>query len=452
MRKVVSYLMLAVLLLGVVSCSKENDKTRLLQCVPQESCAIGVINLEKMTEKVGNHPSDNGVIYSSAFKEVMSQFRKHDRETINALYRDGAIEPTWLTAYEYEGDIYVAGIVKDEKRFKEAFENINDDTFTKDNGVQVCNNVVMDDGIFIFATRSTNADTAIEMLKQEEKVSIYNSDLGKRIEEKDDDLYAVVNIANIPNIGDLAYIKMGISTVYKNAQYLELSADFDKGEAEMKGEILNANFEPARINSKFKMDKLSTDVVKQLPEGADMIYAIDIPASLIDNIMPLLATMGGNLSYLPADALALLRKVDGTLAVGMYEMTASPKIAFALEMSDNAAAQEVVSLMEGLPTVSDMTLMTNGRMVIGAPNGLSVTGNSRHELLSKLDDSCAGLILSYEFFKGVYNLSYGNTNSPIHSAVISAENDDNSVKLEAKAIFGDKSRNSLLHILELTSK
>jgi hypothetical protein len=183
-----------------------------------------------------------------------------------------------------------------------------------------------------------------------------------------------------------------------------------------------------------------------------MIYAIDIPASLIDNIMPLLATMGGNLSYLPADALALLRKVDGTLAVGMYEMTASPKIAFALEMSDNAAAQEVVSLMEGLPTVSDMTLMTNGRMVIGAPNGLSVTGNSRHELLSKLYDSCAGLILSYEFFKGVYNLSYGNTNSPIHSAVISAENDDNSVKLEAKAIFGDKSRNSLLHILELTSK
>jgi hypothetical protein len=443
MKKIISYLTVMVMVLCMASCSNTANKARLLESVPKDASIVAVFNIQELSKKLNNTIDKNGVSYSATFQKCVDQMSRSEKKCFNSLYGDGAIDPSWIIVYEYDNNVYVSGIVKDEKKFKSAIEDALEDSFATEEGIQVCANLAMDDGIFVMSSKNRDSENPIALLKLDSKMSIADTDLGKRIKDKDDDIYAVTTIANIPNIDELAYFKMGLSTAFKGAEYIEMTTDFEDGEAELKAEILDSKFEEAKVNSMFKLNKLNFDVINKLPSGAMMTFAIDIPSSLIKNIMPMVASMGGSLNGIPSNILDLLNNIDGTLAIGFYSAESTLDFAFALEMKNSDAAIETVNTLSNEPFEGYFNLSTDGRIVTCATNNIA-TGNTfgTPSHINELKDASAGYILNSQFIEDLLS-QRGLSNKTAPNIVISADYDDDTASIEAKAIFNQKNKNSL---------
>lgn len=344
-QKLVSVLTICLLLLAATGCSNDDKKAgELLKSVPADAQLTVLFNLEKINEGAGNKVSNSGVEYSAAFTSLVQQ--SEDRDLINALLKNGAMEQSVAVLFTYRGHNYISGYVAIPDKFRAAVEKWQGSVFKKDDKLKLeaCNKVVIKDNRFWIVDNLMDIDLIPGFIDQEEKQSMAGIAYADELSDMDHDVTGLAATSAYMG-GEAALLSQ---LVFQNLQYIGFEGDSDTGEFEVECRLLTSSFENATVA--VPLGKINLDVVKKIPGKCAAVFAFALTDDMEKHMESL---KGDNMVY--NIVLGMLKNISGTVAVGIpsvapaaYSDTSMPGCAIAIECRDKKSAADLRSQLKTL--------------------------------------------------------------------------------------------------------
>lgn len=438
--KKIGIMMVALMAMLVCSCSGGAGIEKLLQSVPESTSAVGVFNLQSLSEKAGNVEKDGRMDLSAEMKNFITSMGPTDAKDFQAFFSgESGIELNSAVCYEYQGEMYMTGYVDDEKQLAEFLTKHGGAKFTETDGAYVSQkgNAVIRDGRWWYTSgKMTLQDAeAFAGLKKEE--SILDLEYGRKLADSDRDMEFFAVYDKLLTAGEIPMDKVMqarllTSTLFKEAKYIAGGVEFKKGKAEAELEILDINFKPSQFS--IKMGKISKKQLKAFNGRGDLYLAAAVSEEALDNIAGQLGVLGmkganGN----------ILKSLDGNIVVGMNTdwMPADAKGMGALiGCRDKDGARALGQLFSFLPfghTAATNVDGSNLTVNLGIP-----MGRIPDEVISEMSGHAIAMV--YDPTAGAPAFSGWK------SIVLTVDNKEAKIEIEAET--KDKEKNALPVLLQ----
>lgn len=345
MNKLFNVLMLALLLVAA-GCSKNisADIEDIFRTVPSTASCVAVADLESIIRKSGSEVKDGKLLVAPGIKAAIG--RTNPKASALLAEKNG-IDPTVAVVFTDGVTTYLTGLLSNSDDFKAFAEKNAGEKFTDQQGVNVCGAFAYKDSRFwlVLGGRSrVDASTILEYLSLSDSQSFLSKkEFVSRLVKDEDDIRGWADISALMNMSQgsfeqRALAKVGLQTVFSDAEYVYFDIEFKKGEMELDAEILNSKGKAAKYN--LPVQKINEDVIGRLQGNADGLVAVAIPAKLIQQLKK---STEGAPSVLGIYLMAL-NCVDGTAAVAI-----GPDSQFdGIITTNGQSTSDLMSLMKGM--------------------------------------------------------------------------------------------------------
>ena len=408
----------AALLLCVVamslltSCRKGEsaDAEDLLSTVPSGASMVAVVNIPRILDNAGCEVDGSKILAGPEAKAYIEKNLKGKDLARFAKVLDGesGIEPSVAVVFMQGGYTYMAGMLADADKFKKfCKENMAAGDFTTKGDVEVLQNIaVIGTRFWVSGSNSIDPQTVASFTKLSDKTSFLSNSYAERLMKVEEAVEGWANISGLMNLADIdfqqkAVTQMAIQTIYKDAQDLAFSVDFEKNEAEMKMMVLNSKEKPAEVL--FPVEKIDTRQVSSLGGDCNLISAFAISQKGIKKITEAVSGNGVSMLSLYLKPFAC---VDGTIAAAIGDTNTEIKGFISTTGEDTQVLSDLMSsemgikvtrngktldfskggAVKGALTVTEAAELMKGSMFAIVASEKSSTGFSKAALLLKPED------------------------------------------------------------------
>lgn len=314
MKKQLFFLpLLLALLMGACSKDDSQDAAALLETVPADADFALIIKPAAMARKAGCKVSQTAISLPENLRKEMDAIpNTAARSRVEGILEGKAGVALNALCIFGSRQAYATGLLDNPSDFKQFVEKNLGDTFTSEEGVNVCGSFAYVGNQFWIALQGNADGTEIARYP---KLSKSQSFAGKEESEliigSKEDLACVANLNSLLGTygRNRAQISLAMSAAFDNASALFVSADTSDKGLTLTAQPVGDNGKPA----KFLLPTATIDVktVASLQGNGSVVMAAAIPKALVKKFTDLLSSFGGGLPQPFVEALA---DIDGTMA------------------------------------------------------------------------------------------------------------------------------------------
>lgn len=419
------------MLLGLVSCSKNDDAHDLLSTVPGSAQVVTVVNINKLIHDIDAKADGNELQLNDQLKKLTATSGTNPLD----LLTKGCIRLTNVVVFVEQNKPYVTGFVGDEKAFKDMFEKEFGDSFTYQGKMQVCRNVAIYQDRFWIVSEVENIDNISHYMTISEKSSMASRGIADKLMKSDEDITGVASMASLTSLAGNMYMSLS-EMMTGQAEFLYFEVQFDKGKIELEALMLDSKYKPLKEGDS-GLQKINMGTIDMLEGDMDYLMAIGLNKKIMQTVakqMPV--TVPG------------IEGVEGTVAIaGSQQMQGSGlPTAMAVIKTENAqvATQLGDFVKEQLRT--NVKVSVKGKTLLLRTAELSGKINVGPHL-SDLKGAYFGVVVSPNALK---NIMPGK-NIPFDGASLIIKPDDGTFKIQFSAYTGSNA-NALATLLEIAEQ
>lgn len=427
-------------MLALAGCSKSDNSNleHLLGTVPNDASAVIVADVPSLLQDAGCKVEKDGAIQLS--DELASAMKSNrDLAGISKAMEKGELGLMAAPIiYFEEGDIfYLTGLLADPEKFMQFASEQEGQEFADEQGVKLCGYYAVKGNQFWYSRSSLGSKEINRFTGLDNKRSFLANEACPKILDDDSDIRGLFDLNVLigkfvaPQQRPMASV--GVATLFKDAEYAYLEADFEKGEFESEVKVLDSKLNAAKFL--LPSPKVSEKTVLSLGETADAVFAINVSKKLVETIMEKAQ------AFVPAQVGTMLAPVDGTTAMAFSKGTEEGYIAVVNTDGTNSSAL-VQELSRG-----GVNVATEGNTLVARQG--KVSGQLLvKDAADKLDDAFAGFVASgSEFLVG--GAAAATPAKGIRQTSYLLIPDDGSLKLDVEIKFENTKENALIQLLQV---
>ncbi|MCM1153587.1 MAG: DUF4836 family protein [Muribaculum sp.] len=331
-----SLLAVIVALMGAMmaSCSK-NSAEDMLSLVPEDADMVGLINIEALAESFhGQNPQPIDLMRKLLAKDSQSSAKEFDQLISIKEY----IAPEPCVFFESKGYSYLVLNVSDEKNLAEALGKSNEVNLSEKNGYweDADNHIILKDKLLWICSSKISSSQVSEFANQGKDRSFMASPYAEYMVKSDAQCQMVVNLLSMMDSkmgrSDAMQTRMLLNLLFDSPRYLSMEFNTSKGKMDMRAQILNEKFAPAKIS--VQLNELPSAMIEAYPGKADMMVGISIAPATIRQIAEKFGGMNASMQ-------AMLNTFDGNILVGFNlknAISSNFKRGMAIMMGFNSAS------------------------------------------------------------------------------------------------------------------
>lgn len=419
------------------------DMSGLLKTVPSSAGMVVGIHLKSLAEDAGCKVSDNEIKPGNEVKEMISKMSDSDRaEVINLLGGSSGIVPDYAILFIDANRTFLTLSLYDVNKFKEFVKKDKETDFTDaGSGVQLCQNIAIKGNqvwVCLSSSKQIDPDAIVNYASLSQSQSFLNTDMAKVILEGDDDVigWGKINtvLSHFMSLKDMTLLSIASNLIYDDADAIEFTLDFEKGEMEASAIVLNEKGKPAKYL--LPLEKIDTKTITALEGSCDALLAMNITPKLIQKIEKLSSAFGGGIL---ANLKETLKNVDGTVAIAI------------------GAGQEAISAIittkgqvsNELNTLLSMTMdnVNQDGNYLRCSRGNLTGGMTVATCADNLKGDCLGLVADFQSLK-VNSGSYNNLPSSISTVTFAGEPHSGGLRLKMEVKTADDKENFLMSVIK----
>lgn len=440
---------MVALILGLASCSMSDDATELLDSVPEKASAVAVINIDKLINDAGMQADGDKVELSRQLRQLTKDLEINPLDLLST----GAIRHTSAAIFIHDEITYMTGFVADEEAFVKFFEDIYDEKFATESGMNVISSnanqlVAIVDGRFWFTTEDGLSNIKKYMNLDIDR-SLSSTPVAEELISEEQDITAMLSMSYLmeqaqthSNSSDMQQL----SALFDMADYLTLNCRFEEGKIMADAYMYDKKFERLQYTeSSSYFTTINKGTLDCMRGEFEMVVAVGIDSKLATYIGTLVSTIAG--IEIPS-----INDIDGTIAIAF-----NPSATF---YNDSALNNGMLPIMAAIKTKNSQAADALGsfiKQMVGSDMGVSQKGStlllrtddfsdsfSVGECQSDLDGAYAGVVVSPSMLRA----AFPSNTIPFKGASLTLRPDEESFKLELKILTGSD-KNSLATIISL---
>lgn len=434
---------LVTLIPSLTSCRKEKsaDTADLLATVPSSAGVVVGFNLASLLEKVGCKVEDSSITSGKDIEQILANQTLADsstKEVIEMLLSgESGIDPIGALIFTDAYSTYMTAALADTDKFSDFVEKQSGIKFEDaGNNVKIAGNIAVKGPQTWIALNSSNSIDAKAIQNYstlEQTQSFASLPIASDIATMTHDIVGYGQLKNVMkffSFGSFSSVNLMVGFLFENPSALSFHIDFLKGEAKTKAMILNDKNKPA----KYLMpgDKINIDVVKELSQSANMIFAMSITKDFVKKVTKMADGFGGIAQPIKEG----INSLDGTAAVAFSDLkdfTENNKLILTTNGNPSMSLMQLLSPFGNLRKEDNQLILSNG----------VVTGSvDVQKMADKLKGAAIGTI-AYPDNNGLINLNLG-----IKILTLTLNPEDGSLSLNGWIETQEPDVNSLLTILK----
>lgn len=381
-----------VVMLLMSGCRKDNgaDVSEILRTIPNSASFVGVADLQKLITKTGSKIADGKIEASPELQAAIDKSKASSRQSIQAvLSGDSGIEPSIMVGFADGYNVFVTGIVSNSSKFEEFVSKQNGTAWKENDGIRTNGTIAMAENRFWIQTSGQSQIDPMVIkgyMALSEKQSFASSKFAGDLAEMDKDVKGWCDLNGVTNVMNMdfqtrAITKMALSSLFSDAGFAMITADFEKGSANIEARFLNDKGKDAKYL--YSSEKISESTIGAIGGNADALMAIAVPNKLIEQLRE---KTSGQISMLGI-VLQAFGSVDGTVAAGISK-TGNVK---GIIETTGSGTGDLMSLLRqyGLNTTN------NGKQVFFSKGDLTM-GEPVTTLGEQLKGASMGMVLTPE--------------------------------------------------------
>lgn len=420
------------------SCTKNEaaDARGLLATVPSDASMVAVINIKAIIDDTGSKVDGAKVDPSKQLSEAIAEVSDPKKaERLKALL-DGksGVDLSCAIIFMEGMDVYAHGNLADPEAFKTMVESESGEKFTTADGVESCGNTAVDGNRFWIRLSHRNSiepNIVKRFTGLDQSQSILSGSGIESLADTGHDIAGWANAAALINaspagFSQKAMTRMAVEALFADAQSLNFTADFDKGEFETELSVLNSKGKAAKFL--YPLEKVDTKTIADANVSGSMVIAAAISKKAIAKFQK---DAGENSVSMMKEYARLLGCLDGTCVI-----VSDDKGGVSGRLS--TTGENTLGLQQMLNSFGFSTNL-NGKALFlskGTPTGSLSTA----EAAPLFKGAAAGMVIDGNMM--------GTGNAKLKSFSFMLVPDDGSVKIEIKTLSSDSGQNFLLTLLE----
>lgn len=430
---------IAVLVTALLpSCSKNEaaDARELLATVPSDASMVAVVNIKAIIGDTGSKVDGAKVDPSKQLSEAIAGITDQKKaERLKALL-DGksGIDLSCAIIFMEGMDVYAHGNLADPEAFRTMIESESGEKFTSADGVESCGNTAVEGNRFwirLSHRNSIESNIVKRFTGLDKSQSILSVSGIESLADTEHDIAGWANAAALINASSAGFsqkamARMAIEAVFADAQSLNFTADFDKGEFETELSVLNSKGKPAKFL--YPLEKINTKTIADANVSGSLVVAAAISKKAIAKFQK---DAGENSVSMMKEYARLIGCLDGTCVIVADEKgNVSGRISTTGE--NTLGLQQMLNSFGFSTNVDGKTLLLSK----GTPAG----SLSSADAAPLFKNAAAGVVMDGN--------AMGSGAVKLKSFSIMLVPDDGSVKVEVKTISSDSGQNFLMTLLE----
>ena len=370
---------------------KAADAADILSTVPNDVSLVAVINSQALLEKAGCTLSDGKITPGKDVENALAKIKDGSvREFVSTLVNgESGIDPSVLVVFREGYYTYLTGIAADPAKFKTTFGKKLNTTFSSADGVDYAANIAIASNRFWIVLNKSEID--LNDVRHFNTLSAGQSFLqnsyASNLEVITKDVAGWGSINGIMNTGGFDFQKramtqMLLQAVYEDPSAFCFSLECVKNEFKAEFSMLNAKGN----NAKYLLptEKVDVKTVASIGGTADMVFAIGVPAKLIDKLKK--ETGKGSFSMLGM-YLQAIDGIDGTVAFACSNDDMKGVVT-----ADNA--NSAASLSSKLSNDFDLNVTFKENILSVSTKSLPTGHGSVEQMASEFKNAISGVVLS----------------------------------------------------------
>lgn len=428
-RKMVRILSVAAccVMLLASACSKDSngDVAELLKTVPADAGTVVSINARSIVEKAGCKVEDGKITLSPDLQKSLASMKDMETKRKLEMLLDGksGISVTSVVIFDRGYHRFITGLLDDPSAFKNFLASGDKKyQFKEKDGIEYAADVAIKGNQFW--SRSVGSIDPLDVKEftgMAENKSFFSTDYAARLVADNYDVKGLMALSSL--MGDAGFVKqaqtqMALQTIFSDAEYLDFTVDFKKGEMEANASVLTSKFKPAKCN--FPLAKIDVDAVKAISGTGNVAFAVGASSKLVEKVNAMLSQTGA----IGKIYTKIIAPVNGTVAVlGQSDKSIS-------DVRLNGFIQTDGKELNPLTTVvaqAGMQWKLNGNnLVLSTPQ--QPQGEISAEMFAK---ECKGAFMTYMTDSRQLKEYTGNDRLPVSQVVVRMEPSEGSVRLKA---------------------
>ena len=366
LRKTGLWLSAAVLAFAA-SCTKNTDDSvsALLGSVPSSATSVTVVNTPRLLDDLGCKMKDGKLQRS----EETDKLLKH-------LYRapgTGFSTPTLLLAdstgvshsscvvFSDAYATYLTGLLEDTQAFTKWIEFHTGQSFNDNDGVYTCGPIAYRGSQYWLCLSRPDKPIDITAINSYSSLnsaqSFMTTEAADKLQKTDHDvLYwgdmnGLLKQAFGSGVKDMATARIAMGMLFEDASYASGELDCEKDIIKGTATLLNSKGNSAKYL--LPVQKIDLATVESIDKQAQYLFAMGYPKELTSKIEQISGSLGG---ALPANMVAMLKPVDGTIAVAIDNRQGVQGRLSGVITTDGKPANTLADY------ISDFTKAAGGRM------------------------------------------------------------------------------------------
>lgn len=443
MKKLLTLSTMVAIIFGLASCSMSDDATELLDSVPEKASAVAVINIDKLINDAGMQADGDKVELSRQLRQLTKDLEINPLDLLST----GAIRHTSAAIFIHDEITYMTGFVADEEAFVKFFEDIYDEKFATESGMNVISSngnqlVAIVDGRFWFTTEDGLSNIKKYMNLDIDR-SLSSTPVAEELISEEQDITAMLSMSYLMEQAQTHSSSSDIqqlSALFDMADYLTLNCRFEEGKIMADAYMYDKKFERLQYTeSSSYFTTINKGTLDCMRGEFEMVVAVGINSKLATYIGTLVSTIAG--IEIPS-----INDIDGTIAIAANPSTTlnndMPPIMAAIKTKNSQAADALGSFIKQM-VGSDMGVSQKGSTLLLRTDDFS-DSFSVGECQSDLDGAYAGIVVSPSMLRA----AFPSNTIPFKGASLTLRPDEESFKLELKILTGSD-KNSLATIISL---
>lgn len=420
-------LLLALLLLGLASCSGTKDADALLSTAPADADMAVLLNLREVIKETGVSSKGQKFVVPDQYATLAAQ----GKGSVLELLQQGGVKLSYVLAFSAKGVTYVTGFVADEQAFRAYVEQATGQKFASRGKLQVCGSVVISGDRFWHSQPGRDVEVSAFMTLDGNK-SLAQSGIGKLMLKKIDDkpFYGFASTGNLSQFGANPQAALMLGQMFGDVRYVTFAGDIDDDGLEIDGALLDSRLKPVKDTGFFT--RADEKVLASLFGHGDMLVLVGINPKK----MSALATLVSPRNTKIVDAFA------GTFAVAasVGEMTPRgiPAMSVAATIRPKADTKPLMEMVKSLAAYDADGAILDNMLIINTKPAPESSGASLH--LDQLKGAYLGVALSSQ---AMAQYSQGTVDG-WGGAYFKVEPDDGSYELKSKAYTSSREQTLLL--------
>lgn len=441
MKRYLSLLMAALVLLTVGACSSDSDSKALLENVPGSAQGVFVINLRSMLEKSGSSINGDKVELSSTLQKIIDAENGGNGAE---LLTSGAVRPTSMVVFLQDDVTFLTGFIGDEAKFRSLCEKMYDGSFSRQDGLEVCGEAVITDGRFWLVSRKSAIADVAEYMKLKESSSFASREVADMLCSGDNDISLLFSLKEANRAMRIRAVDASqlaaLAAMADEATYVMATVRFEKGRIEADMETLNSHYERSKFDTK-DYPVIDMKTVERLEGNFEYLLAISVKGSMLEKMSSAMMEQGDFSMVFNA-----IRNLDGTVALGVnprnMQGSGLPQAMLVAQANSGDAAKDLGETIKTLGSTA-VKVSVNGKTLLVRTSVME----GRLNVGGHLDDikgSYMGAVMS----GNALNTLLPGTTIPFDGATLALRPDDGSLKLELR-VYSSSDANTLATMMRV---